>query len=246
MASRTAKQSAHPALKSISDQAFIVAHRGASKFEQENTMAAFERAIELGSHMIELDVRQTRDRVLVVHHDPLVGNKSIDSLTYEQLVAQHPDANIATFSEVIKQIAGRALVNIEIKEEGLAAAVMKIVSPLLTPDRFVVSSFLNSALIDVKEIDPRVCTGLILGQPVRSQSIAAHVGDLSPWKRIAATGANFVAVHYLLADVSILRGARKRGIPVMVWTLNAERRRRRFAKSRGVVAVIVDDPTELT
>ena len=48
----------------------IIAHRGASRAFHENTIRAFERAVELGVDGIELDVHATRDGVLVVHHDP--------------------------------------------------------------------------------------------------------------------------------------------------------------------------------
>jgi glycerophosphoryl diester phosphodiesterase len=48
----------------------ILAHRGASRAERENTIAAFQRAVAMGSHAAELDVRRTVDGVLVVHHNP--------------------------------------------------------------------------------------------------------------------------------------------------------------------------------
>ena len=50
----------------------VVAHRGASKAEQENTIAAFVRAREMGAHMVELDVRRTADGAMVVHHDAAI------------------------------------------------------------------------------------------------------------------------------------------------------------------------------
>ena len=50
----------------------VLAHRGASRAERENTLRAFERACALGADGVELDVRRTSDDVLVVHHDPRV------------------------------------------------------------------------------------------------------------------------------------------------------------------------------
>src|SRR4051812_33810066 len=49
----------------------VIAHRGASKAERENTLGAFRRARAMGADAVELDVRRTVDGVLVVHHDPL-------------------------------------------------------------------------------------------------------------------------------------------------------------------------------
>ena len=52
----------------------VIAHRGASRAERENTVAAYRRAGEMGADAVELDVRRTTDGVLVVHHDPHLGD----------------------------------------------------------------------------------------------------------------------------------------------------------------------------
>jgi len=54
----------------------IIAHRGASRERPENTLAAFNRAAELGADAVELDVHLTKDGRLVVHHDPTVPGAS--------------------------------------------------------------------------------------------------------------------------------------------------------------------------
>ena len=48
----------------------VIAHRGASGYEYENSRAAFRRALMLDANGVELDVHTTRDGTLVVHHDP--------------------------------------------------------------------------------------------------------------------------------------------------------------------------------
>ena len=75
----------------------IMAHRGASKAERANTVAAFACAREMGAHAVELDVRQCRSGELVVHHDPeLADGRIIAHLTKEQLPAY-----VATLDEEI-------------------------------------------------------------------------------------------------------------------------------------------------
>ena len=59
----------------------VIAHRGASKAEAENTLAAFRRAGAMGADAVELDVRRTRDGVLVVHHDPHLPDGRLDRAT---------------------------------------------------------------------------------------------------------------------------------------------------------------------
>ena len=65
----------------------IVAHRGASGLvEHGNTLEAFEKAIEVGAPMMELDVRRTRDGQLVVHHDSDVDEVPLHALSYPELI----------------------------------------------------------------------------------------------------------------------------------------------------------------
>lgn len=52
------------------------AHRGASNYAPENTMVAFQKAIELGANGIELDLQQTKDGKIVIFHDEKIDNKS--------------------------------------------------------------------------------------------------------------------------------------------------------------------------
>ena len=52
----------------------VIAHRGASKVERENTLAAFRRAGEMGADAVELDVRRTADGAMAIHHDAHLGD----------------------------------------------------------------------------------------------------------------------------------------------------------------------------
>ena len=68
----------------------ILAHRGASGHAPENTMSAFIKAVEMGSHGIETDVQMTKDGVLILCHDEKVdrttdGKGFIKDFTYEEL-----------------------------------------------------------------------------------------------------------------------------------------------------------------
>ncbi len=91
-----------------------IAHRGASAYEPENTLRAFERAIEMGATMMELDVHLSRDGQPVVIHDPDLsrttdGTGRVGDLTLEQI--QRLDAglgeHIPTLAEVIDLVRGR-------------------------------------------------------------------------------------------------------------------------------------------
>ena len=88
----------------------IMAHRGASKAERANTLAAFVCAREMGAHAVELDVRQCRSGELVVHHDPeLADGRVIAHLAKDQLPAYVP-----TLDEAL-DACGEMWVNVEVK-----------------------------------------------------------------------------------------------------------------------------------
>jgi glycerophosphoryl diester phosphodiesterase len=90
----------------------ILAHRGASKAERENTVAAFRRAVEMRADAVELDVRRTADDVLVVHHNPTLD----DGRVIAHLRASELPAHIPTLDEALD--ACRPLwVNVEIKND---------------------------------------------------------------------------------------------------------------------------------
>ena len=91
----------------------VLGHRGASAVSPENTVVAFERARDLGADGVELDVRRSRDGVLVVHHDPAIaGGHAIAELTWAELRAARPD--LATLDEALDACRG-LVVNAEVK-----------------------------------------------------------------------------------------------------------------------------------
>jgi glycerophosphoryl diester phosphodiesterase len=84
----------------------VVAHRGASAHHPENTLAAFEAAVEAGADIVEFDVRQSADGALVVTHDPT-------GLTLPEI--RHLQPQMPTLDEVLAHLRGRIALEVEIK-----------------------------------------------------------------------------------------------------------------------------------
>lgn len=90
----------------------VMAHRGASRAERENTVAAFLRAGQMGAHSVELDVRRSSDGVLVVHHNPHYGDGRLVAGT---AWADAPE-EVPTLAAALDACAGM-WVNVEIKND---------------------------------------------------------------------------------------------------------------------------------
>jgi glycerophosphoryl diester phosphodiesterase len=121
-------------------QTLVVAHRGASSVAPENTLEAFEKAIELGADMVEFDVRRGGDGRLVISHDPL------------------PAPDVPTLDQVVELCAGRIALDVELKEAGLENEVLQVVASA----DVVVTSFLPEVVTAAKRLRPDVRTGLLL------------------------------------------------------------------------------------
>ena len=111
------------------ERTLVWGHRGASGYAPENTMTAFEKAVELGADGIELDVQLTKDGELVVIHDETIdrvsyGSGWVKDFTYAKLIkhnfnrthTEYEHAQIPTLEEVYALIKPTDLtINVEIK-----------------------------------------------------------------------------------------------------------------------------------
>jgi glycerophosphoryl diester phosphodiesterase len=100
----------------------IIAHRGARDEAIENTRAAFDKALNYPIDGIELDLRMTKDKTVIVYHDRTLfklnaSRKRISSHTYEQLCAVFPEKPMLTLSETLNRYAHRTYLMLEIKSD---------------------------------------------------------------------------------------------------------------------------------
>lgn len=150
--------------------AWIIGHRGYPAKYPENTLAAFEAAIEAGAAMIELDVMLCRDRKVVVIHDATLdrttnGKGNVADFTLAELKlldagswfgAQFADQQIPELSEVLDLVNGRVYVNIEIKSNAYESlhppdAIEKQVVALLRQKDLLATSMISSFDVNILE-----------------------------------------------------------------------------------------------
>ena len=141
----------------------ILAHRGASRAERENTIAAFVRAGVMGAHGVELDVRRTADDQLVVHHDAHLDDGRVIRATSSSDLPAH----VPNLEQALDACEGM-WVNIEIKNdatepdfdslEWVADQTMQLLARRGEPERWLISSFRIETIDRCRAIAPHIRT----------------------------------------------------------------------------------------
>lgn len=222
----------------------VIAHRGAPTMAYENTLESFELAITQRADAVELDLRLTADNKLIVHHDPKI-TRALPPLSAMTLSTVRRESKARGFylpalDEVLELARGRIAVNIELKETGLEDAALRAVKESHVLESILFSSFLPAAIARVKQSEPRAVTGLLLGLP-RAVPKSGRRRPLSAAAKAAAVSADFLLPHKLRATKRFLRRLSRRGIPAIVWTVNAPRSYRRLIQQH-VAGIITDRP----
>jgi glycerophosphoryl diester phosphodiesterase len=224
-------------------RAMVVAHRGVAAGAAENTIAAFTNAIDVGADMIEFDVRRTRDGELIAFHDALVGDRPVGSLTRADIEAAG-GVRPPLLAEVLAACKDRIKLDVELKEDGYVAEVMDLLTDGFDIGELVVTSFLPAVLARAKSTTPEVKTGLLVGTSRSLTDLPARLRELYPVGLARRVGADYLAPHYQLAALGVLRRAAAAGLPCLVWTVNTPALIARYAADPRVAAVITDEAAQ--
>jgi glycerophosphoryl diester phosphodiesterase len=216
----------------------ILGHRGSPRLARENSLASFNLALEEGADGIELDVHVTADGVLVAHHDEFLATREIIAQTSfaDLLRAQKAvGSDLPTLAEVFHLVAGRGVLNIELKNPGYEAAAMALARAHLPVDTFAFSSFDPRAVLSCRQHAPDVPAFWIVFGPRHSPD------DVKILEGIDASG---IALENRFVTAEMAALYRERQLPVFVWTVNDPAEAAHFAKL-GVTGLITDVPREL-
>ncbi|MEZ0396933.1 MAG: glycerophosphodiester phosphodiesterase family protein [Anaerolineales bacterium] len=230
----------------------VIAHRGASAHAPENTLAAFELALQQGADALEFDVKLTGDGRVVILHDQTVDRTTDgrgDLRTFSLAALRELDAGVRfserfrgervpTLEEVFEAFGRRVLMNIELTNyaapfDALVPSVVTLVRRFGLEKRVLFSSFFPHNLRRAKRLLPEVPCGLL-----------TWAGWMGGWGRtIGFRSRLYQAVHPNLRDVDagLVRRFQAAGRRVHVWTVNAEADFRRMFAA-GVDGVFTDDP----
>lgn len=237
------------------DDFIVIAHRGASAYYPENTMAAFKAAFEMDAEMIELDVMITKDGVPVVFHDRTLNKKTngtgpvknyrLDQLKeldagswFDKKFAGEP---IPTLEEVLEFAAGKIALNIEIKTEavtdelyeGLEEKSLKLVRKYGMENHVIFSSFDYRAVEHLKKLDPEISVALLYNKKSSEKML--------PSELVEKYGVDAFNCSYEQLNKKRLKNLKEHGIPAFIYTVNKKRVMRKLL-NKGVQGIFTDKP----
>lgn len=230
----------------------VFAHRGAKAVAPENTMPAFQLALDMGVDGIELDVQCSKDGALVVIHDFTVDRTTdrcgkVADLTLAELreldagSAFGPEfagTRIPSLHDVLDLVGDRCIVNIEIKTLAYdggdeADEVAQVIAERRLHGQVIVSSFNPMALIKLRNLDRNIPLGLLYSNQLPGYLMQAWLGPLMD--------PDALHPHHRLVDMAYMARARELGKAVNTWTVNEVEEAQRLA-ALGVDAIISDVP----
>ncbi len=238
----------------MSCRPYVIAHRGISGLYPENTLVAFQHALEAGADWIELDVRTTADGWVIVSHDTTAdrctdGQGYFKKMTLEQV--KQLDAGrwfgeafagqrIPTFEETLDFLGdGRIRLCVEIKGDvtddyiRTARATVDLLQKRGYLRHVVISSFNHDCLRAVKTWEPLLATSL---DPDRQD------GTLTPWElcqQVLRFNINAMQHRYDTLTPDIIDEAHQHGFSLWTWTVNDPDSMRRVI-NMGVDGIMTD------
>jgi glycerophosphoryl diester phosphodiesterase len=230
----------------------IFAHRGASAHAPENTLAAFQRAVDLHADAIELDAKLTADGQVIVIHDQTVdrttnGHGKDRTFTLAEIKALDAGGwkspafvgeRIPTLAEVFEAVGQKLFINVELTNystpnDALVERVVELIHQYQLEERVIFSSFHPVTLLKARRLAPEIPSGILAMEGSTGWLARSVVGD---W--ITA-----YAVHPYFSDVTeeFVQQQHAKNRRVHVWTVNdPEEMKRLFALE--VDGIFTDDP----
>lgn len=206
----------------------VMAHRGYSSKAPENTMPAFELALEAGSGGIELDVHLTKDGKVVVIHDPTLerttdGEGAVANFTLAELKeldagswysSEFKGVQLPTLREVLDLVKDHnVLLNVETKAafgfERLNEEVASLIDEYSLWEKTIISSFNHYALVHMKTLRTQARTGILY-----------NCGLYNPWEYAKSIGASALHPHHKTILPELVQAAQANGMMVNVWTVD--------------------------
>jgi glycerophosphoryl diester phosphodiesterase len=220
----------------------IIGHRGASNIAPENTLKAFQKAIELGADYIEFDNRLSKDSEIVVMHDNNTlrttgHNAEVRDMTLKELKSLDcgEGEQIPTLLEVIEIAKGKIGLQIEVCAGGMAEQLVSVLRDNDLIQSSIISSFQYKELLNIQKLEPNLKLAFLWLEVIVSPEMIKKFTQKAIRK-------NLYAVHppYKTIDIDYLNFAHKNNLKVNIWTVNSKEAMKKFIQM-GVDGIITDN-----
>lgn len=247
----------------MTNKPLVIAHRGASGLAPENTLAAIQKAIDIGVDRIEMDLRQSIDGQVVIIHDKTImrttnGWGSVRKLSLKRLQKYsagswfHPDFSaerIPTFREVLELVQGKTTLLLEIKDgspyhHGIEKNIIQLINEYKAHDWCIVQSFNDRVLNNFRKL-PELQSNVQKLFEAFIPVAPFYGGSRFSYKRIRSYEfAEEININYRYVNPRVVRKVHELGKKVNVWTVNQPENLVKYTKM-GVDGIITDYPNRL-
>ncbi|MFX1569712.1 MAG: glycerophosphodiester phosphodiesterase [Promethearchaeota archaeon] len=202
------------------NEVLIMAHRGASSIAPENSIKAFQKAIELNADYVEFDVYPSKDGEYIIWHDFAFSQKDgkthfIRDMTLAELkkIEIGEGETFVTLQELIELTKGKIGLNCEIKTQNIGKDIVGILKKENLDGTTIISSFIFNELLNIKNLDSNLKVGLILTKDLVSPRWVIRFCK-------KAINNNFFAIHpfWKAVNKDIVEFAHSNGLLVNIWT----------------------------
>jgi glycerophosphoryl diester phosphodiesterase len=227
----------------------VIAHRGASANEPENTLRAFDLAIRQGAQMIELDLHLTRDNRVVVIHDETLdhttdrkGRISDLSLADIRLADAGKGERVPTLEETLDLTAGKVRLYLEVKDPKAASETLRLVRERRCQDQVMIASFdielMRRLGREVRDIE----LGVILGNDTLNPLVRWR--EAFPWLALRGIQYQVLCMQVELCFAYLARRVKREGKRLYVWTADETAQFERMI-GRDVDGIVTNKPDHL-
>lgn len=204
----------------------ILAHRGASAYYPENTLPSFYRGLELGGNGLETDLQKSKDGVIYLFHDDVMGRtsnlkgKTVD-YTWEELKQadvgswfspKWKNERIVTFDEFLYHFGGKDIIlAIELKAAFTPdefKQTLGIINKYHAWEKVTITSFIFQNLLNTREVDKKIKLGYLMGKI-----------DLNVINQLKSIGAQQICPDVQKLTAEDVRLAKKNGLEVRAWNI---------------------------
>ena len=227
----------------------VIAHRGASGHEPENTIRAFELAIQQGCQMIELDLHLSKDdHVVVIHDDDLSrttdrpGKIAKKTLAEIRLADAGKGERVPTLEETIETARGRVELYLEIKEARAGAETVRVVRKMGFAQDALIASFDLRLMRQLREQVTDIQLGLIVGVPTLNPFSLSR--ETIPWGLSRRLNFDVLSIETVLCQTRFVDRVRREGRKLFVWTANDEKAYQRIV-AKDVDGIVTNYPDRL-